>query len=72
MATPEQAPVRKCCRCGDELLEGMQYCVACGTQNTAPEAAVMAAAELEADSDERKGMWQRLGYARWLRFFLRG
>lgn len=73
MESANQQPVRKCCRCGDELLDGMQYCVACGTQNSDPAAAFLATSELERQSDARKASMQRRGgLGRWLRIFLRG
>ena len=62
-----ESTARHCFRCGDELPDGVRFCVACGTQNSNSESGPLAAANLEIKSHERRGFWQRVSY--WGRFW---
>lgn len=66
----EQSPNQKCVRCGNELREGVRFCVRCGTNNFDPDAARLAVAQCEIDASERKRMHERFTY--WWRYFMSG
>jgi hypothetical protein len=63
-------PVRHCLRCGDELADGVRFCVACGASSGGVEDALLAGAELEIQSHKRRGFWENLGY--WGRYWFGG
>ena len=67
MESNEPAAKQKCVRCGDELPEGVRYCVACGCHNVDPTAAAMTAMQCEEQSKKRIAFLKAFSWFRGLR-----
>lgn len=53
---------QKCHRCGDELAEGVRFCVACGATNSNPDAGREAAARLDMQVHQTRSRRERFLY----------
>ncbi|QDU55284.1 zinc-ribbon domain-containing protein [Aeoliella mucimassa] len=67
MESQESRTAHKCLRCGDELPNGVRYCVACGAHNMDPGAGAINTAKCEMASNKRTAFWSSA--ACWYRWF---
>jgi len=60
---PESA--RKCYGCRELLPKGINFCVACGKQNSSPDAPKVAVAKTDMAAHKSRELWKRIQY--WFR-----
>ena len=70
MESNEIQTPRCCIRCGDELPDGVRFCVACGTTNLDPDASRLAQAQCDIAGHERMRLSEK--FSHWWRYWFGG